>query len=134
MPDRIEYPDEAGYPDGTGFLDEGTAVPSRSPLASDVDTPSSESEGDIVISSDATTFRATLDGQEVARMHIVRDGSRVTLTSTEVDPAVRERGIATAFIADVLDHLRDEGATIVVECPQVAAFIAANPEYADLVA
>jgi uncharacterized protein len=129
---RIEYPDAAGYPDGMGFLDEGTAGEGAAPAP---EVPSTDLDDEIAIVSDETSFRAMLGGREVAVMRIAADGdSRVVLRSTVVDASVRGRGIGTAFIADVLDDLRDARSSVVVQCPEVARFIERNPAYAELVA
>lgn len=132
MGSDLEYPDAAGYPDGKGFLDEGTADDSPSELAIELDEPSTELEDDVVILSEESAFRALFAGQEVATMHIAREDGRVILRSTVVDASVRGRGLATAFIADVLDDLEGTGMQIVVECPEVARFLELHPEYARL--
>lgn len=59
------------------------------------------------------------------------DDSIVVLT-TSVDPEFRGRGIAADLIADVLDDLRERNRPITVRCPVVAAFMAGNSQYADL--
>lgn len=128
--DAVEYPDAAGYPDGMGFLDEGTAAGAGdSPLASAVDAPSAEVDAELVVVADASTYRAVVGDREAAVMHVVRTPDRVTLTSTAVDPAVRDRGIATALIVYVLDELRDAGVAIRVQCDRVARVVAQHPEY-----
>jgi predicted GNAT family acetyltransferase len=131
-----EYPDEAGYPDGRGFLDEGTAPTGPDPLATELDLPSVDEDDEIVVVHDAATgtYRALLGEHEVAVMHAHADSGVVTLTSTVVEASVRGRGIATEFIAHVLDGFRDDGSKIVVQCVEVERFIEHYPEYADLVA
>jgi predicted GNAT family acetyltransferase len=59
------------------------------------------------------------------------DGRIVVLTTT-VLPEFRGRGIAADLIADALDELRERGLRITVRCPVVAAFMAGNPQYSDL--
>ena len=133
MNTQIEFPDEAGYPDGKGTLDEGTAKDTAAP--EELNEPSTERDDEIVITADPSgaAYRALLGDDEIAVMHIrPGDGDVVTITSTVVDPAVRDRGIGSSFIAHVLDELRDKGAHVVVECSMVQAFIASNPEYEDL--
>lgn len=128
-----EFPDEAGYPDGKGTLDEGTAKADSTP--EELNEPSTDRDDDIVVTADpsGTAYRASLGDDEIAVMHLrPGDDNVITITSTVVDPAVRDRGIGTAFIAHVLDDLRDKGAHIVVECSMVEAFIASAPEYEDL--
>lgn len=132
--DDLEYPDEAGYPDGRGFLDEGTAPSGPDPIASELDLPSVDEDAEIAIVHDAggKVYRAMFGEAQVAIMHAMPDADVVTITSTFVEASVRGRGIATDFIAHVLDELRDAGSKIVVECPEVDRFIEHFPEYADL--
>lgn len=133
MRSEIEYPDNAGYPDGMGFLDEGTAVDAApSALAVELESPSADLDDDVSIVAEEEAFRAVLDGREIATMHISREGDTITLRSTVVDPEARGQGLATAFIAHVLDDLQDAGARIVVECQEVARFLDLHPEYAGL--
>ncbi len=130
-----EFPDAAGYPDGKGTLDEGTGATTPAPEAEALNEPSTDRDADIVVTSDdaAGVYRATLGDNEIAVMHVTRgDDEVLTITSTVVDPAVRDRGIATSFIAHVLDQLGESGTRIIVECPMVEAFLESHPEYAHL--
>jgi len=133
----IEFPDAAGYPDGKGTLDEGTAAakPTGEAEAQELDEPSTDRDAEIVVTADpsGTAYRAVLGDDEIAIMHVTPgDGNVITITSTVVDPAVRDRGIATSFIAHVLDQLRDSDTRVVVECSMVEAFLGDHPEYEDL--
>lgn len=131
---RFEYPDNAGYPDGMGYLDEGTARSVAGDAAAVFAIPSTDAETDIEVRAEATAYRAVSGGQEVAVMHIVRDGGMVTIRSTVVDPEARDRGIGTSLIEHVLDEIRGNGERIRIQCAEVARFVALHPEYADLVA
>lgn len=73
----------------------------------------------------STASRASLRYDEV-------DG-RVILVTTTVVPEFRGRGIATDLIADALDDIRGRGRRVTVLCRVVAAFMAGNPQYADLI-
>jgi predicted GNAT family acetyltransferase len=133
MGPEVEYPDNAGYPDGMGFLDEGTAADlAPSALAVELDEPSTELDDDVVVVSEETAYRAVLGGHEVVTMHVARGPGVVTMRSTVVDPSVRGIGLATAFIAHVLDDIGDQGTRVIVECPEVARFLELHPEYAHL--
>ena len=128
---RIEYPDSAGYPDGTGFLDEGTAALVDEVTAGavrDVDRPSADAASEIEVHrrDEEHVYAATIDGRMLASIRNDEVDGRV------VAPEFRGRGIAADLIADALDDLRERGRRITVRCPVVAAFIAGNPQYADL--
>ena len=135
--DDFEYPDEAGYPDGRGFLDEGTGPTSPDPVSTELDLPDAEADDEVRVihDDDGHTYQALLGEHQIAIMHATADETGiVTVTATFVEASARGRGIATEFIAHVLDELRDRGSTIVVECPEVTRFIEQQPEYADLLA
>ena len=81
---------------------------------------------------DAGEFRARADDRQVAVMRYSGDDV-VTIHSVVVDPGLRGEGIGTAFIAHVLDDLRDSGRRVVAGCSEVRDFLDRNPEYADIV-
>lgn len=136
---RVEYPDSAGYPDGAGFLDEGAVTlidEATAGAVREVDRPSADTESEIrfLHRSEEHVYAATIDGRQIAAFRYdVVDGRIIVLTTT-VAPEFRGRGIAADLIADALDDLRERGLRITVRCPIVAAFIAENPQYADLLA
>ena len=133
----IEYPDSAGYPDGTGFLDEGTAALVDEVTADalrQVDQPSADADAEIEVHrlDDEHVYVATLDGRELATLRYAEEDGRIVVLTTTVVPEFRGRGIATDLIADALDDIRERRMPLIVRCPVVAAFIAGNPQYADL--
>ena len=101
-------------------------------LATEFDTPSTEAEEELIVTREVAGYRALLGEDTVAVMRAREDAGVVTITSLVVDSSVRERGIATALIAHVLDELREAGSTVVPECPEVTQFLKHYPEYADL--
>ena len=134
----VEFPDAAGYPDGRGVLDEGTAAlvdEVTTDAVRQVDRPSADAEYDLEVHrfDDEHVYAVTIEGREVASLRYHEADGRTALITTTVVPEFRGRGIATDLIADALDDIRERGTRVTVYCPVVAAFIAANPEYADLV-
>ena len=134
----MEYPDAAGYPDGHGFLDEGTARlvdEVTSGEVRDLDLPSTDADDEVAVlhRADEQRFVAMLGDREIAAMFYHDKGGRYVIYHTYVEPAFRGRGIAADFIADVLDDIREMGMPITPVCPVVAAFIASDSRYADLV-
>jgi uncharacterized protein len=89
----------------------------------------------IVVTNDASarTYEATLNGEVAGTLIYEAEGDRVVLTHTIVEPSDREHGVGTALVRAALDDVRRQGKTATVMCPFVTDFIAANPEYADLV-
>jgi predicted GNAT family acetyltransferase len=57
---------------------------------------------------------------------------RIVFVHTEVPPELRGRGIASELARRALDYARREGLRVVVQCPFVAGYLRAHPEYADL--
>lgn len=137
-PKRFEYPDTAGYPDGGGFLDEGTAalveeVMSRT--AQDLDKPSVDAESEIRVRrvDDEGVYVATIDEREIAALRFNEVDDRAVILTTSVVPEFRGRGIAPDLIANALDDIRERGMRVTVYCRVVAAFMAGNQQYSDLI-
>ncbi|MEF3404611.1 GNAT family N-acetyltransferase [Agromyces sp. CCNWLW203] len=136
---RIEYPDAAGYPDGAGFLDEGTVTlidEATAGTVREVDRPSADTDAEIMVHHhvDERVYAATIDGRQIASFRYDLVDGRIIVLTTTVAPEFRGRGIAADLIADALDDIRERGLHVTVRCPVVAAFIAQNLEYADLIA
>ena len=74
---------------------------------------------------------ATDHGQALA-VYDLRDGVRV-FVHTEVPREAEGQGIGTALVRGALDDVRENGWTMVPQCPFVAHFVEENPGYADLV-
>ncbi|MBW9094989.1 N-acetyltransferase [Microbacterium jejuense] len=112
--------------------------------AADLEIPSAETDVEISVHrrEDEDRFAAvlaewrigTIGHREIGFIHYAHGDDVLVIDSTFLEPEFRGRGIAADFIADVLDDLRDAGTRVAVTCEVVSAFIAANPEYSDLVA
>ena len=134
----LEYPDTAGYPDGAGFLDEGTSALLDEVTVRDVretDRPSVDSDVEIQVHrlADERVYSASIDGREIATLRYDEVDGRVIVLTTAVVPDFRGRGIAADLVADALDDIRDRGLRVTVLCPVVAAFMAQNQQYSDLI-
>ncbi|MGW9629613.1 GNAT family N-acetyltransferase [Agromyces sp. NPDC055520] len=133
----VEYLDSAGYPDGAGFLDEGTvALVDEVTMAAvrEVDRPSTDAELDIEVHriDDEHVYSATIGGRELASLRYDEVDDRTVVLTMTVLPEFRGRGIADELIANALDDIRDHGRRVTVRCPVVAAFMAGNPQFSDL--
>jgi predicted GNAT family acetyltransferase len=106
------------------------------PEVAGLDAPSTDADVDAEIAVDedldAGEFHARVDDRQVAVMRYSGD-EVVTINSVVVDPGLRGEGIGTAFIAHVLDDLRDSRRQVIAGCSEVRDFLDRNPEYADLV-
>ena len=56
----------------------------------------------------------------------------VVFTHTEVEPALEGRGIGSQLVRGALDHVRTLELAVLPICPFVSAWMARNPEYAEL--
>lgn len=73
-------------------------------------------------------------GEDVA-VAVYRDSEGVrAITHTEVPRALRGKGIGGRLVAGVLDDIRARGMRVAPLCPFVARYIAAHPDYTDLLA
>jgi predicted GNAT family acetyltransferase len=89
---------------------------------------------DIVIDNLAQSrFELGLDGGTAVALYRLAPGV-VRIYHTEVPLALRGQGIGSRLVSSVLDLVRARGQKVVPQCPFVAEFIEAHPEYRDLVA
>ncbi len=63
----------------------------------------------------------------------VREGDRIRITHTVVEPEHEGAGVGSALARAALDGARSAGLRVVPQCPFVAAWIERHPAYADLV-
>jgi predicted GNAT family acetyltransferase len=134
--DRIEYLDAAGYPDGTGFLDEGTRLlvdEVANQLAAHAhDVPLSAYDLQFLDDDQHHRFTAWVDGEEIAAMPYRIVAGRMVLLTATVREDFRGKGVATEFIAQVLDDVRQSGRKVTIYCPIVRSFLDRYPQYQDV--
>lgn len=80
----------------------------------------------------AGRYEILLDGRQVGLADFYRRGDVVVIPHTETSPAYGGRGLASRLVRYCLDDIRAQGLKVEPACPFVAAFIAKNQEYADL--
>ena len=79
-------------------------------------------------------YEGSLDGERVGFAEYRLDGSRLTLTHTEVDPEYEGRGIGGQIAEAALDDIAARGLELIPRCPFIAAFVRRYPDrYLDLV-
>ncbi len=61
-----------------------------------------------------------------------RAAPSIQLLHAEVPAALEGKGVGSALVRATLDAIRPEGLKVVPRCPFIAAFIAKNPGYADM--
>jgi predicted GNAT family acetyltransferase len=81
--------------------------------------------------SDARRFETTVDGNACILEYRLADGI-MTITHTEVPPAVAGRGIAGILTRAAFDRARHEGWRVVPACAYAAAWVRRHREVADL--
>ena len=59
---------------------------------------------------------------------------RITFTHTQVPTTLEGRGIGTALVKAGLEYAREHTLRVVPQCPFVAEFIQAHPQYISLLA
>jgi predicted GNAT family acetyltransferase len=60
------------------------------------------------------------------------EGKTIVFTHTKVPAEIEGQGVGSKLIRAALDAARDQGLTVVPQCPFVAAYIDRHPEYRDL--
>lgn len=78
-------------------------------------------------------FQAIVEGQTCVADYRLADGV-MTITHTEVPPALEGRGIAGALVQALLDHARAEGLKVSPLCSYARTYMRRHPESAALLA
>jgi predicted GNAT family acetyltransferase len=76
-------------------------------------------------------FELETDGQTAYAYYQIAPGM-ITLTHTEVPPALGGRGVGSALVRGVLEAARERGLKVMPKCPFVSAFMGRHPEFNDL--
>jgi uncharacterized protein len=76
-------------------------------------------------------FELETDGHAAYAYYQMAPGV-ITLTHTEVPPALGGRGVGSALVRGVLEEVRARGLKVVPKCPFVSAFMGRHPEFNDL--
>jgi predicted GNAT family acetyltransferase len=85
------------------------------------------------VRDDAAHHRFELDADGgTALMYYRLAPGEITLTHTEVPPALGGKGVGSALVRGVLDLARERGLKVIAKCPFVAAYMGRHPEYDDL--
>lgn len=78
-------------------------------------------------------FELLLDGAHAGVAEYVLRDDTIVFVHTEIDPAMREHGLAGELVRGALNLVRAEtDRRVVARCPYVAAWIGKHPEYQDL--
>jgi len=76
-------------------------------------------------------FELETDGHTAYAYYQMAPGV-ITLTHTEVPPALGGRGVGSALVRGVLEAARARGLKVAPKCPFVSAFMGRHPEFNDL--
>lgn len=77
-------------------------------------------------------YEAVLDGRVVGFTEYRRVRGRLIFIHTEVDPAMKGRGVAGRLAAGALDDVRAQGLRFTAKCPFIAAWLERHPQYEDI--
>jgi predicted GNAT family acetyltransferase len=84
--------------------------------------------------TERSRYELIVDDEVVGFADYTRRGTTVVVPHTQIEPALRGRGLGAQLVRGTLDLVRADGALVDPACPFVADFIDAHPEYQDLVA
>ncbi|HWV53350.1 GNAT family N-acetyltransferase [Pseudorhodoplanes sp.] len=73
-------------------------------------------------------------GDHVAVAYYTLRPGIITFTHTEVPTALSGQGIGSKLARGALENVRARGLKVVPKCPFIAAFMAKNAEFSDLLA
>ena len=90
---------------------------------------------DVTVTDDPENHRfvATVDGRQAgfAVYHLAQ--GRHLFVHTEVDEAFSGQGVGSGLVRGALDHVRQQGGSIVALCPFVKKWVGEHEEYQSLV-
>ncbi|AKQ46976.1 acetyltransferase [Rufibacter radiotolerans] len=89
-------------------------------------------ELDLKDNTAAHRFETTLEGHTAFITYKLRPGV-ITVLHTEVPPELEGRGVGSAMIKHVLEHIALENLKLVPLCPFMKAYLKKHPEYQYLV-
>lgn len=87
---------------------------------------------EILDNPDDDRYEVRSDGHMIGRADYQRDGERVVIPHTYIDPAHRGQGLAGRMAQYALDDIRRRGLTVVPACAFLADYMKKHPEYADI--
>lgn len=88
---------------------------------------------EIIDNPDGERYEIRSDGQLIGRADYQRDGDRVVIPHTQIDPSFGGQGLGGQMVRYALDDIRRQNRKVVPACPFVSDYITKHPEYADLV-
>ncbi len=119
------------------FLSDPATSDPATPDAAGAGAPASDAASSLGLvvrdNPESQTYDALVGDEIAGALLYEREGPRLVLTHTAVQHRFQHQGIATALITAALDDIRTKGKKVTILCPLVSAFIAAHPDYADLV-
>lgn len=87
---------------------------------------------DIRHEQDNSRFSIDHDGQQSVLSYLMQGEDHIHFIRTWVPPAFRGSGYGAQLVKAGLEHARQRGFSVSTSCWFVDAFVARNPEYADL--
>jgi predicted GNAT family acetyltransferase len=87
------------------------------------------------VRDNATESRFELDvGGHLAVAYYRLSPGIVTLTHTEVPPALSGQGVGSRLIKGALEQVRARGLKVIAKCAFVSGYLGKHPEFGDLIA
>jgi len=82
---------------------------------------------------DRSRYALLQDGEVIGVAEYRLHEDAIVFTHTEVDPAKREKGMASTLVQTALDDVRDHSERrVIASCPYVKSWLSEHPDYADL--
>lgn len=86
---------------------------------------------DVQHDTSTRAFTAAADGG-TAKLEYTRQGDRIIFTHTFVPKEARGQDVGSSLVREGLGFAREEGLTVVPQCPFVEAYMDKNPDTKDL--
>lgn len=95
-------------------------------------TTEASGKTEVTRNEERSRYEITLDGELRGIADYVDQGDVVVFPHTEIDPAMRGRGLGAILVKAALDDVRPSGRSVAPHCWYVAQYIDEHPEYADM--
>ena len=91
-----------------------------------------ENKHQLIDNAQAKQFQFNLENG-IAKIEYIKAKEKIYLTHTEVPEAYEGKGIGSELIRQTLEHIKQQGWTLIPLCPFVAMYLKRHPEWKDLV-
>lgn len=111
----------------------GNEITARAELEVQASDPIEAEPTGITRNDELGRYEIRHDGIVAGVLWFEADGATRVFTRVEVEPELREQGMAGRLVEQALEDARADGVRVVPQCPYVRHWLGKHPEFGDLV-